>query len=57
MEIHYLDIYVPNEEEKKDPTLFAKNVRNVIATTLGIPTTDHCFDDVLLQVEVRPTRV
>lgn len=30
-EIEYLPVYRPNEEEKKDPKLFANNVRNVMA--------------------------
>lgn len=30
-EIEFLPVYVPNEEEKKDPKLFAHNVRNVMA--------------------------
>jgi hypothetical protein len=28
-ELYYLPVYVPNEEEKADPALFAQNVRNV----------------------------
>lgn len=41
------------EQEKRDPTLFANNVRNKIALALGIPVTDHSFEDVQLMSEVR----
>lgn len=30
-EIEFLPVYVPNEEEKRDPKLFANNVRAVMA--------------------------
>lgn len=53
MEIHYLPPYVPSPDEVADPSLYARNVREVIARDLGVHTTDHCFDDVLLLIEVR----
>lgn len=40
IEIHYLDVYVPNEQEKKDPELFAYNVRKVMSKYSGMPYTD-----------------
>lgn len=30
-EIEFLPVYSPNEEEKKDPKLYAHNVRNLMA--------------------------
>ena len=30
LEVDYLDTYVPSEEEKQDPVLFAENVREAI---------------------------
>lgn len=30
-EIEFLPVYVPNEQEKQDPKLYASNVRNVMA--------------------------
>ncbi|XP_065219228.1 lysophosphatidylcholine acyltransferase isoform X2 [Planococcus citri] len=44
-EIEFLPVYTPNEEEKKDPKLFAHNVRNVMAKALGIPTSDYTYED------------
>ena len=31
VEIEYLPVYVPNEEEKKDPKLYAKNVQRLMS--------------------------
>jgi len=31
-EIYWLPVYTPNEQEKKDPALYAQNVRNVSTT-------------------------
>lgn len=42
-EIHYLPEYVPSEEEKHDPALYASNVRHVMAKFLGVPTTEHSY--------------
>jgi len=47
-EIEYLPVYKPNEAEKKDANLFAKNVRKVMANALNIPTSEYSFDDVLV---------
>uniref|UniRef100_A0A8C5EBE1 Lysophosphatidylcholine acyltransferase 1-like n=1 Tax=Gouania willdenowi TaxID=441366 RepID=A0A8C5EBE1_GOUWI len=43
--IEFLPIYTPSEEEKKNPTLFAINVRRVMAEALGVPITDYSFED------------
>jgi len=40
VEMEYMDVYTPNEEEKRDPMLFAKNVRKVMADRLGVPSCD-----------------
>jgi len=40
VEMEYMDVYTPNEEEKTDPMLFAKNVRKVMADKLGVPSCD-----------------
>ncbi|KAK2952804.1 putative Lysophospholipid acyltransferase LPEAT1 [Blattamonas nauphoetae] len=37
MQVDILDLYVPSEEEKADPQLFADNVGALTAKTLGIP--------------------
>lgn len=44
-EIEFLPVYRPSEEEKRDPKLFANNVRNVMARALGIPVSDYTYDD------------
>ena len=36
-EITLLPVYVPSEEEKKSPQLYANNVRKVMAEALGVP--------------------
>ncbi|XP_017265510.1 lysophosphatidylcholine acyltransferase 1 [Kryptolebias marmoratus] len=43
--IEFLPIYTPSEEEKKNPALFAINVRQVMAKALGVPITDYSFED------------
>jgi lysophosphatidylcholine acyltransferase/lyso-PAF acetyltransferase len=53
MEVQYLPVYYPSDEEKSDPKLFANNVRQVMARALGVPTTEHAYEDVMLQGEVR----
>ncbi|KAL4616946.1 lysophosphatidylcholine acyltransferase 1 [Arapaima gigas] len=45
VEIEFLPIYVPSEEEKKDPALFANNVRRLMAKALDVPVTDYSFED------------
>ncbi|KAI5774487.1 LPCAT1 [Gulo gulo luscus] len=45
VEIEFLPVYSPSEEEKKDPALFASNVRRVMAEALGISVTDYTFED------------
>ena len=35
VEMEYLEVYTPNQREKDDPMLFAKNVRQVMANKLG----------------------
>lgn len=44
-EIEYLPIYTPSEEEKKNPALFAHNVRRLMAKALKVPVTDYSFED------------
>ncbi|KAM9807414.1 lysophosphatidylcholine acyltransferase 1 isoform 1-T2 [Syngnathus typhle] len=44
-EIEFLPIYTPSEEEKRNPALFAINVRHVMAKALEVPITDYSFED------------
>ena len=48
VEIEFLPVYKPSEEEIQDPHLYAANVRNKMAECLRIPVTDHTYDDVRL---------
>ncbi|KAL8622111.1 hypothetical protein ACOMHN_056596 [Nucella lapillus] len=50
MEVEFLPVYCPSDEEKKDPKLFANNVRLVMAECLALPVTDHTFDDCRLMM-------
>ncbi|TWW79481.1 lysophosphatidylcholine acyltransferase 1 [Takifugu flavidus] len=43
--IEFLPVYTPSEEEKRNPALFAINVRRVMAKALGVPITDYSFED------------
>ncbi|KAK2513475.1 Lpcat1 [Columba guinea] len=45
VEIEFLPVYVPSEEERKNPVLYANNVRLVMAQALGVPVTDYTFED------------
>merc|ERR1712147_209525 len=37
LEIAVLPVYFPNEEEKKDPNLYAENVRRYMAVAMDMP--------------------
>ncbi|XP_047708924.1 lysophosphatidylcholine acyltransferase 1 [Prionailurus viverrinus] len=45
VEIEFLPVYSPSDEEKKDPALYASNVRRVMAEALGVSVTDYTYDD------------
>ncbi len=51
VEVHFLDAYVPSEQERSSPSLFAHNVREVMAKHLGVKTTDFTYEDALLMNE------
>ncbi|KAE8607948.1 hypothetical protein XENTR_v10011338 [Xenopus tropicalis] len=48
--VEFLPVYVPSEEEKKDPFLYAHNVRHTMAQALGLPVTDHTYEDCRLMM-------
>ncbi|XP_050631025.1 lysophosphatidylcholine acyltransferase 2 isoform X1 [Macaca thibetana thibetana] len=50
VEVEFMPVQVPNDEEKNDPVLFANKVRNVMAEALGIPVTDHTYEDCRLMI-------
>uniref|UniRef100_UPI003AAEBA9D lysophosphatidylcholine acyltransferase 1 n=1 Tax=Centroberyx gerrardi TaxID=166262 RepID=UPI003AAEBA9D len=57
MEIEYLPIYTPSEEEKSSPALFANNVRQLMARALQLPLTDLSFDDCQLSLSQGPLHI
>jgi lysophosphatidylcholine acyltransferase / lyso-PAF acetyltransferase len=48
-----LPVYVPNQEEKINPKLFAMNVRNQMAEYLNVLTTNHTYEDCRLMLKAR----
>ncbi|XP_022616678.1 lysophosphatidylcholine acyltransferase 1-like isoform X1 [Seriola dumerili] len=57
MEIEYLPIYTPSNEEKENPALFASNVRKLMAKALELPLTDLSFDDREISLSQGPLRI
>ncbi|KAM3595876.1 uncharacterized protein V6R79_004412 [Siganus canaliculatus] len=45
LEVEYLPIYTPSDEEKENPALYANNVRKLMAKALELPLTDLSFED------------
>ncbi|KAG6964232.1 hypothetical protein JG688_00007786 [Phytophthora aleatoria] len=52
LEVEILPAYYPSEREQNDPQLYANNVREVMAKALGVPTTNHAFEDVAMLMRV-----
>lgn len=50
VEVEFMPVYSPSEEEKKDPILFANAVRINMANALKLPVTDHTFEDCRLMI-------
>ncbi|XP_064639975.1 lysophosphatidylcholine acyltransferase 2-like isoform X2 [Lineus longissimus] len=50
MEVEFLPVYNPSDEEIADPKLYAHNVRALMAENLGVPATDHTYDDCRLMM-------
>uniref|UniRef100_A0A3Q3JUL2 EF-hand domain-containing protein n=1 Tax=Monopterus albus TaxID=43700 RepID=A0A3Q3JUL2_MONAL len=50
VEIEFLPPHIPTEEEKKSPALFACRVRATMAKALGVPVTDHTYEDCRLMI-------
>lgn len=57
MEIEYLPVYTPSNAEKENPTLFASNVRKLMAEALDLPLTDLSFDDRDISLSKGPLRI
>lgn len=50
VEIEFLPPHNPTEEEKKSPIRFANRVRQSMAEALGVPVTDHTYEDCQLMI-------
>ncbi|ROI15903.1 Lysophosphatidylcholine acyltransferase 2 [Anabarilius grahami] len=50
VEVEFLPPQVPTEMEKKCPIKFAQSVRSVMAVSLGLPVTDHTYEDCRLMI-------
>ncbi|XP_035944694.2 lysophosphatidylcholine acyltransferase 2 isoform X2 [Halichoerus grypus] len=50
VEVEFMPVQKPNDEEKSDPVLFAGRVRNLMAEALRIPVTDHTYEDCRLMI-------
>eukprot|EP00759_Apiculatamorpha_spiralis_P007762 PhF_6_TR14927/c0_g1_i2/m.23343/K13510/LPCAT1_2; lysophosphatidylcholine acyltransferase / lyso-PAF acetyltransferase len=61
LHVTYLPIYYPSDMERKNPKLYASNVRIALSHALGpakvIPRTNHSYEDVQLQVEALKRRL
>lgn len=44
-EIHWLPVYYPSDAEKKDPKLYAENVRKAIAKAINVPLIESSYQD------------
>ncbi|XP_055477147.1 lysophosphatidylcholine acyltransferase 2 isoform X2 [Psammomys obesus] len=50
VEVEFMPVQAPSDEEKNDPVLFASRIRNLMAEALGIPVTDHTYEDCRLMI-------
>ncbi|KAK7803215.1 hypothetical protein U0070_025699 [Myodes glareolus] len=50
VEVEFMPVQAPSDEEKNDPVLFASRVRNLMAEALAIPVTDHTYEDCRLMI-------
>ncbi|GFN75133.1 lysophosphatidylcholine acyltransferase 2, partial [Plakobranchus ocellatus] len=57
VDVLYLPPYHPSEEEKKDPKLYANNVRAAMAECLNCPVTDHTYDDCRLMASAEKMKM
>ncbi|XP_043100178.1 lysophospholipid acyltransferase LPCAT4 [Puntigrus tetrazona] len=42
--VEFLPVYVPSQEEKQNPELYAENVQKVMAQALNVPATDYVME-------------
>jgi len=53
LEIEFLPVHTPTEEEKKDAKLYSQNIRRIMANALGIPTKDIGYEDGIMMGKFR----
>jgi lysophosphatidylcholine acyltransferase/lyso-PAF acetyltransferase len=51
VEIEFLPPYVPSDEEKRDPKVFAENLRLEMAKCLDVPVVNYSFEDCQLMLK------
>ncbi|XP_037936996.1 lysophosphatidylcholine acyltransferase [Teleopsis dalmanni] len=56
-EIEFLPVYNPTEEEKNNANLYARNVREVMAKALQVPTSEYSFEDVIVMSRARDMKI
>jgi len=55
--LEILDVYIPDDPEKSDPEYYADNVRDLMASELGVEVTEHAYDDICLYQEALSANV
>jgi len=50
LEVEFLPVCSPSQEEMDNPIVFARNVQLKMAEAMGVPTTEHSVEDLQLQV-------
>lgn len=50
MRVRYLPVYEPDARERRDPRLYAENVRRRMAEALGVPLRMHDITDAMVQL-------
>lgn len=53
LEVTILPPYVPSEEEKASPALYAKNVQKLYSKTINMPIVDQASYSLLLSIVLR----
>mmetsp|Transcript_2168 Transcript_2168/g.4993 ORF Transcript_2168/g.4993 Transcript_2168/m.4993 type:complete len:468 (-) Transcript_2168:198-1601(-) len=46
--VEFLPVYYPNEQERSNSTVYCENVRQLMAHSLGVNTSDHSYEDMFL---------
>eukprot|EP01116_Phalansterium_solitarium_P008168 TRINITY_DN2157_c0_g1_i2.p1 TRINITY_DN2157_c0_g1~~TRINITY_DN2157_c0_g1_i2.p1 ORF type:complete len:512 (-),score=222.57 TRINITY_DN2157_c0_g1_i2:124-1659(-) len=52
LEVTFLPVTAPTDAERAEPKVYADHVRERTATVLGVPVTNHSFEDMMLMTSV-----